>query len=30
MKLLSTTAGGFLTGDDIADALLQYAVALAK
>ncbi len=30
MKLLSNRYGSFLTGDDIADAVLHYGLALAK
>ena len=30
MKLLSNSAGAYLTGDDIADAVLRYGAALAN
>jgi len=30
MKILSTRAGSFLTGDDVADAVLDYDLALSR
>lgn len=30
MKLITTALGSYLTGDDIADAVLEYGHALAR